>query len=238
MSSSSNRPDARGAGTAASNGGRAALRAAIAAALCAACLSAGATPGAGSGISDARPGIPASTGAGTAVAAPGDTGRAADPAACAGVLDHVMRPLAGRESAPLCERYAGRVLLIVNTASKCGFTPQFEDLETLYERYEAKGLSILGFPSDDFRQELADEGDVAEFCKLNYGVTFPMFQKVGVRGPGAHPLFAELAATGAGAPDWNFNKYLVDRDGHVLGRYGSSAQPLGDALERDIEGLL
>ncbi len=170
---------------------------------------------------------------------PGGTHATSDAGgSCPAVLNHAMRPLAGRDESPLCERYAGRVLLIVNTASKCGFTPQFEGLEALYERYEARGLTVLGFPSDDFRQELADEADVADFCRLNYGVSFPMFQKVGVRGANAHPLFAELAASGAGAPNWNFNKYLVDRDGQVLGRYESSAAPLGDVLERDIEAAL
>ena len=154
------------------------------------------------------------------------------------MLGHALRPLAGSDVSPLCERFAGRVLLIVNTASKCGFTPQFEGLEALYGRYEAAGLSVLGFPSDDFRQELDDEADVAEFCELNYGVTFPMFQKVSVAGGDATPLFRDLAASGAGAPTWNFNKYLVDRDGRVLGRYGSSVRPLGDELVRDIEAAL
>ena len=174
-------------------------------------------------------GTDASAGAG----APPDAG-----AACDGVLGHALRPLAGRDEAPLCERFAGRVLLIVNTASKCGFTPQFEALETLYGRYEAAGLSVLGFPSDDFRQELDDEAEVAAFCELNYGVTFPMFQKVHVTGAEATPLFADLASAADGAPTWNFNKYLVDRDGRVLGRYDSGVEPLGDELVADIEAAL
>ena len=185
--------------------------------------------------------LPLLVGAAPSRTAPPEAGATAPDApaeACDGVLGHALRPLAGEGLAPLCERFAGRVLLIVNTASKCGFTPQFEALETLYGRYEAAGLSVLGFPSDDFRQELDDEAEVAEFCRLNYGVSFPMFQKVGVAGESATPLFRDLAASGAGAPTWNFNKYLVDRDGRVLRRYGSSVEPLGEALVRDIEAAL
>ena len=158
--------------------------------------------------------------------------------ACAPLLSHPLRPLAGSEAQPLCERFADQVLLFVNTASKCGFTPQFDGLDTLHERYRERGFSVLGFPSDDFRQELASEAAVAQFCELNYGVDFPMFQKVGVRGDGAHPLYRELAASGGGEPNWNFNKYLVSRDGVVIGRYGSGEQPLGDRLVTDIEALL
>jgi len=160
-----------------------------------------------------------------------------DEPACTGLLSHALRPLAGSESAPLCERFADRVLLFVNTASKCGFTPQFDGLDELHERYRARGFSVLGFPSDDFRQELDSEQAVAEFCELNYGVDFPMFQKVAVRGADAHPLYRDLATTG-GAPNWNFNKYLVSRDGAVIARYGSTEQPLGERLVADIEALL
>ena len=158
--------------------------------------------------------------------------------ACTGLLSHALRPLAGSETHPLCDRFADQVLLFVNTASKCGFTPQFDDLDTLHDRYRARGFSVLGFPSDDFRQELASEAEVAAFCELNYGVDFPMFQKVTVRGAGAHPLYRALAEQAGGAPDWNFNKYLVARDGRVIARYGSVEQPLGPRLVADIEALL
>ena len=107
---------------------------------------------------------------------------------CGELLSHRLRPLTGGDSAALCERFSGQVLLIVNTASRCGFTPQFDALETLHGRYADRGLRVLGFPSDEFRQELAEEADVAAFCRLNYGVTFPMFQKVDVAGENAHPL--------------------------------------------------
>ena len=157
---------------------------------------------------------------------------------CAPLLAHALRPLTGGEVVPLCERFSNEVLLIVNTASRCGFTPQFEALETLHRRYVERGLRVLGFPSDDFRQELADEADVASFCRLNYGVTFPMFQKVGVRGADAHPLYRDLAAETGSFPAWNFNKYLIDRDGRAIARYESSEQPLGERLVAAVEALL
>lgn len=159
-------------------------------------------------------------------------------ARCAELLTHALRPLTGSTAVPLCERFPGKVLLFVNTASKCGFTPQFEGLDALHARYRERGFAVLGFPSDDFHQELATEADVAEFCELNYGVSFPMFQKVNVRGDSAHPLYRALASAGAGAPNWNFNKYLVDRQGRVQARYGSSELPLGDRLTGAIESLL
>ena len=129
------------------------------------------------------------------------------------------------------------MLLIVNTASRCGFTPQFDALETLHGRYADRGLRVLGFPSDEFRQELAEEADVAAFCRLNYGVTFPMFQKVDVAGENAHPLFRDLAAA-AGSPRWNFNKYLIDRHARVVARYDSSVLPLGERIIGAVEALL
>ena len=156
---------------------------------------------------------------------------------CRGLLSHRLRPLAGGESLSLCERFSGQVLLIVNTASRCGFTHQFDDLEALHGRYAERGLRVLGFPSDEFRQELADEAEVAAFCRLNYGVTFPMFQKVDVAGKDAHPLFRDLAAAD-GFPRWNFNKYLVDRDARVIARYDSGVEPLGERLLGDIESVL
>ena len=167
-------------------------------------------------------------------------GRAADGAAapCTPLLDHALRPLGGGEAKPLCETFSGRVLLIVNTASECGFTGQLADLERLHRRYAARGLRVLGFPSDDFHQELEDEKEIAEFCLVNYGVSFPMFQKVAVSGADAHPLFRELAARTDGYPRWNFNKYLVDRSGRTLGRYDATEAPLGATLVGDIEAAL
>jgi glutathione peroxidase len=134
------------------------------------------------------------------------------------------------------------VLLIVNTASKCGFTPQYDGLEKVYEKYRDQGFEVLGFPCNQFgAQEPGESDDIAQFCSKNYGVTFPMFEKVEVNGDGAHPLFKWLK-TGApgllGTKDikWNFTKFLVDRNGKVVDRYAPTTRP--DAIAKDIEKLL
>lgn len=158
--------------------------------------------------------------------------------ACNELLSHELRPLMGPERQPLCEKFRNQVLLIVNTASKCGFTPQFDDLEALHQRYSSQGFQVLGFPSGDFRQELESEQEVAEFCELNYGVTFPMFEKISVAGKNAHPLYQQLATATGHAPRWNFNKYLINRNGDVIGHYNSGAMPMGPNMVADIEALL
>ena len=157
---------------------------------------------------------------------------------CQPILSHRIRPLMGPDEKPLCDGHAGNVLLVVNTASKCGFTPQFEALETLHQRYKARGFEVLGFPSDDFRQELDSEAAVAQFCELNYGVSFPMFQKIHVTAGDAHPLYRDLAAASGTYPHWNFNKYLIDRHGRVIAHYNSSELPLGQTITQAIEALL
>lgn len=142
------------------------------------------------------------------------------------VIDHTYRPLAGRESVDLAQTYGGDVLLIVNTASKCGLTPQFEALEALHTRYASRGFAVLGFPSGDFKaQEFEDEQAIQEFCTLTYGVRFPMFERVHVVGDAATPLYRQLAAATGAAPQWNFHKYLVGRDGRVLAQWGSRTPP-------------
>jgi glutathione peroxidase len=134
--------------------------------------------------------------------------------------------------------YRGRVLLIVNVASACGYTPQYEGLEALHRRYQAEGLSILGFPCNQFgRQEPGDAAEIRTFCSTKYDVTFPLFAKVEVNGANAHPLFALLKARrpgilGTGAIKWNFTKFLVDRSGTVVDRYAPFTSP--DAIEADI----
>ncbi|MFG0259370.1 MAG: glutathione peroxidase [Phycisphaerales bacterium JB041] len=134
--------------------------------------------------------------------------------------------------------YRGRVVMIVNTASRCGYTPQYEGLESLYEQKKDEGLIILGFPSNDFMgQEPGTNEEIAEFCRKNFGVTFPMFQKVKVTGPDADPLFKDLTAS-AGAPGWNFNKYLLDRQGRVVARFGSSVRPDDPELLTQVDNLL
>ena len=136
------------------------------------------------------------------------------------------------------EQYKGKVLLIVNTASKCGFTPQYEGLEALYKKYKDKGLEILGFPCDQFgHQEPGSDEDIAEFCSLNFGVSFPLFQKTIVNGPEANPLFESLKKAAPGLLGtkrikWNFTKFLVTPDGKVLKRYAPTIKP--SAIEADI----
>jgi len=134
--------------------------------------------------------------------------------------------------------YRGKVLLIVNVASKCGFTPQYEGLEALYRKYKDQGLVVLGFPSNDFLwQEPGTNEEIATFCKRTYGVSFPMFAKLSVRGGSQHPLYAYLSSQ-KGAVTWNFNKFLVGKDGHVLERYGSALKPEDPALASAIEKAL
>lgn len=147
-------------------------------------------------------------------------------AASGGLLDRSYRPLAGKTQVNLGKTYAGQVLLVVNTASKCGFTPQFEALEALHARYKPRGFAVLGFPSGDFmNQEYAEEKQIQEFCTLTYGVKFPMFQKVHVKGDEATPLYRDLAQATGESPKWNFHKYLIGRDGKVVASFGSRVKP-------------
>lgn len=160
-------------------------------------------------------------------------------AAGGGLLDHTYRPLAGKTPVNLDQAYRGQVLLVVNTASKCGFTPQFEALEGLHARYKARGFAVLGFPSGDFMaQEFTDEKKIQEFCTLTYGVKFPMFQKVHVRGDEATPFYKALAKATGEAPKWNFHKYLIGRDGKVVANFGSRTKPDAPEVIAAIEAAL
>ncbi len=138
--------------------------------------------------------------------------------------------------------YAGKLMLIVNTASKCGFTPQFEGLEALYQRYQARGLVVLGFPCNQFgEQEPGAAAEIADFCQKNYGVSFPMFAKIDVNGADTHPLYKLLKQSARGllgseGIKWNFTKFLVDRDGRVVERFSPTTTP--EAIAKDIEALL
>ena len=139
------------------------------------------------------------------------------------------------------EAFRGKVLLIVNTASKCGYTVQFEGLQKLYEKHHDQGFEILGFPSSQFFQEFNDAEKISSFCSLNYGVTFPMFAKIDVNGGNADPLYKHLKKAAPGflgseAIKWNFTKFLVDRDGNVVKRYGSADTPA--KIAKDVEQLL
>ena len=160
-------------------------------------------------------------------------------AQAADLLDVSYRPLAGKGEVNLAKQYGGKVLLVVNTASKCGFTPQYEGLEALQRKYAARGFSVLGFPSNDFKgQEPGDETQIQEFCTLTYGVKFPMFQKVVVTGPDATPLYRSLATATGVSPGWNFHKYLISRDGRVVAQFPSKVTPddpkLVAAIEREL----
>jgi len=155
-------------------------------------------------------------------------------------FDFSARDILGRE-VPLAD-YRGKVLLIVNTASKCGFTPQYEGLEKLHAELSGRGLAVLGFPCNQFgAQEPGSEAEIGEFCRLNYGVAFPVFAKIEVNGPGAHPLYVWLKSQakgffGTSSIKWNFTKFLVDRQGKVVRRYGSTTKPA--AIRGAIEKLL
>ena len=155
------------------------------------------------------------------------------------IYDFRATSLAG-EDVPL-KRFEGQVLLIVNTASACGFTPQYKGLEALQKKYAARGFSVLGFPCNQFgRQEPGDAGQIQHFCSSNYAVSFPMFDKIDVNGDKAHPLYQYLKGKKSGllgsAIKWNFTKFLIDRSGKVVGRHAPTTTP--EALTKDIEALL
>lgn len=156
------------------------------------------------------------------------------------LLDVEFRPLAGKTPVNLCERYAGKVLLIVNTASKCGLTPQYEGLEDLHARLGERGFAVLGFPSNDFMgQEPGTEEEIREFCTSTYGVRFPMFEKVSVKQGSAVAFYDALAAQAGNVwPAWNFHKYVIGRDGKVAASFGSRTVPDDPALLAAIEAEL
>lgn len=157
--------------------------------------------------------------------------------ACPEYLNHSMRKLASKETINFCEAYEGKPMLIVNTASNCGYTPQFEGLEALHKAYAAKGLVVIGFSSDDFFQEENDEGDAAKVCFEKYDVSFPVMATSAVRGSDVNPVFKGLGDA-KGYPSWNFNKYLVDAQGNVVEHFSSNVGPQSTELLKAIDGVL
>lgn len=155
------------------------------------------------------------------------------------LLDQDFRRLASTDEVNLCEAYAGKVLLIVNTASKCGNTPQYDGLEKLYDQYGEEGFVVLGFPSNDFMgQEPGTEENIEEFCRLTYGVEFPMFEKTSVKKDNAHPFYVALADSAGTYPTWNFHKYLIGRDGEIIAEFSPRTQPYDPDLIVAVEKAL
>ena len=156
------------------------------------------------------------------------------------MLDFTMKRIDGKPQK--LSDFHGRVLLIVNVASRCGYTPQYEGLEAIYEEYTERGFEVLGFPSNDFRgQEPGTDAEIADFCRSTYGVEFPMFAKLSVKGREKHPLYRYLTSLPeplGGEVQWNFQKYLVDRDGSVVKKFSPSTKPRDTRIVQQIETLL
>ena len=157
--------------------------------------------------------------------------------ACPATLNHTLLRLQDEKPQSLCQ-YAGKVILAVNTASYCGFTRPYKGLEALHEKYQADGLVVLGFPSNDFAQEKGSNQEIADFCENTFGVKFPMFAASSVKGAQANPFFKQLVAQGATPPRWNFYKYLIGRDGRLIDSYNSMTEPDGRTLITAIEKSL
>ncbi len=167
---------------------------------------------------------------------------ARDTPAPASIHDFTMKTIEGKDL-PLAE-YRGKVVLIVNVASECGYTPQYKDLEALYRKYRDRGFVVLGFPANNFGgQEPGTDAEIREFCSTTYDVTFPMFSRISVAGGDQHPLYRFITSGGgnpavAGEVKWNFQKYLVGRDGRLLGKYLSRVKPLSEELVQAVENAL
>ncbi len=158
---------------------------------------------------------------------------------CGEALNFVKRNLVGDKEVSLCKEYQGKVVLIVNTASKCGFTHQYEGLEALYRKYKDRGLVVLGFPSNDFgSQEPGTAQEIQAFCKNTYGIEFPMFEKTTVTERNAEPIYQTLGRLSGEFPQWNFHKYLIGRDGKLVASYPSKVDPQSASVTQQIEKLL
>lgn len=157
------------------------------------------------------------------------------------IYDYEMKSLSGNEVS--LSEFQENVIMIVNTASECGYTPQYKELQELYEQYEERGFVVLGFPANNFGgQEPGSDEEIAQFCELNYGVTFPMFSKISVKGEDQHPLFQFLTSADnkdfKGEIGWNFEKFLIDRNGNIVRRFKSSVTPMSEEVTNSIENIL
>jgi len=160
-------------------------------------------------------------------------------AVCADTLAYSFKKLASEEVIDLCSTYQGKVIMVVNTASKCGYTYQYEGLENLYKVYGDRDFVVLGFPSNDFaNQEPGNEDKIQEFCRLTYGVKFPMFAKTSFKGESANPFFTKLAEYSGSYPQWNFHKYLIDRSGRIVDSFPSAMDPQDSLIIKKIEAVL
>jgi len=157
---------------------------------------------------------------------------------CPNLLDAQQRLLNSTESINLCEEFKGKTLLVVNTASQCGFTSQFTGLEELHQQFKQQGFSVVGFPSNDFKQDRGSEQNSAKVCYLDYGVTFPMMARSSVRGGDANPVFSEISKQSGVEPRWNFYKYLINREGEVVATFPSSTHPQAPSLINMIKQQL
>lgn len=155
---------------------------------------------------------------------------------CAAIFDTTISQLHTNKDIDLCEVTKGKKVLVVNTASECGFSGQFEELQAVYKSYQDDNFTIIGFPSNDFAQEYSDDKDIADFCYINYGVKFTMSQPVEVTGNDAHPIFKSLVDQGAQSPKWNFYKYLIDEDGQLIEDFSSVTKPDSKKIISLIEG--
>lgn len=172
-----------------------------------------------------------------ATSVPVATNTSAFTAACPKLLQHTVLRLQDEKPQSLCQ-YAGNVVLVVNTASFCGFTQQYKGLEALHAKYKDRGLVVLGFPSNDFSQEPESNAKIADFCENTFGVKFPMFTKTAVRGSDAMPLFKQLSDQTGTTPKWNFYKYLISRDGKTVKSFGSITGPQDKVFVNEVEKLL
>lgn len=158
---------------------------------------------------------------------------------CPDTLNHTKRSLVGKSDINLCKEYLGKVIVVVNTASKCGYTYQYDGLEAIYRKYKNKGLVVLGFPSNDFGgQEPGTEKQIQDFCRLTYGVEFPMFEKTNASKYNAGPFYKTLATIAGEYPQWNFHKYIIDRNGNLVASFNSKVEPQGSKMISKIEELL